>query len=80
MLLCPRIRFIGDLFMGVLGRVKARNYVHSALELWFHQAYQEDLARFLAWGARTPSLPEVVATDPVAHREPRRRGLRDRVF
>jgi integrase len=44
-----------------------RDYVHAALAPRTRQAYREDLARFLAWGGRIPSSPEVVAAYLAAH-------------
>ena len=42
-------------------------YIHAATAPRTRQAYQEDLARFLTWGGRIPSSPEVVATYLAAH-------------
>ena len=44
-------------------------YVHAATAPRTRQAYREDLARFLAWGGRIPSPPEVVAAYLAAHGE-----------
>ena len=46
-----------------------RAYVHAATAPRTRQAYREDLARFLAWGGRIPSPPEVVAAYLAAHGE-----------
>ncbi|MDS4059870.1 MAG: hypothetical protein RKP73_15065, partial [Candidatus Contendobacter sp.] len=46
-----------------------RAYVHAALAPRTRRAYREDLARFLAWGGRMPSPPEVVAAYLAAHGE-----------
>lgn len=42
-------------------------YIHAALAPRTRQAYREDLTRFLAWGGRIPSTPEVVAGYLAAH-------------
>lgn len=46
-----------------------REYIHAATAPRTRQAYREDLARFLAWGGRIPSPPEVVAAYLAAHGE-----------
>ena len=46
-----------------------RDYIHAATAPRTRQAYQADLARFLTWGGRIPSPPEVVAAYLAAHGE-----------